>query len=86
VIDWGLTPQEAINLPNVIARGKKVRAEKDRAPDELVINLKSYGFNVDNSRGENSGLSIVLKQPNGELIGGVDPRREGVIAEISVNR
>jgi len=83
VIDWGLTPQEAINLPNVIARGEKVRAEKDRASDELVNELKSFGFNVDNSRGENSGLSIVLKNPNGELVGGVDPRREGVIGTIA---
>ena len=82
VIDWGLTPQQAIELPNVIARGEKVRAEKDRTSLELVNALKEAGFNVDNSRGENSGISMVLRQPDGTLIGGVDPRREGVVAEI----
>jgi hypothetical protein len=39
------------------------------------------GFTVDGSRGENSGLSIVLRHKSGTLEGGVDPRREGVIGE-----
>lgn len=81
VLDWGLTPQQAAELPNVVARGKVVRVEADTGSEVLVSELKSMGFTVDGSRGENSGLSLVLRHKNGTLEGGVDPRREGVIGE-----
>lgn len=79
VFDWNLTPQEAVALPNMVARNNKVRIEKSRATDELISGLKSTGFNVHESAGENSGLSVILKHADGRLEGGVDPRREGVI-------
>ena len=81
VLDWGLTPQQAAALPNVVARGKVVRVEANTGSEALISDLESMGFTVDGSRGENSGLSIVLRQKNGTLEGGVDPRREGVIGE-----
>ena len=79
VLDWGLTPQEAVDLPNMVARGDKVRLEKGRTEAQLFEGLQSLGYEVDQSRGENSGLSVVYKSVSGELIGGVDRRREGVI-------
>ena len=79
VLDWGLSPQEAINLPNMVARGDKVRIERERASPEILKVLNDYGFNVQESKGENSGLSMILRKPNGDLEGGVDPRREGTI-------
>jgi gamma-glutamyltranspeptidase/glutathione hydrolase len=79
VFDWGLRPQQAADLPNVVARGQTVRLEKDLASDSLIEAMKSYGFKVDASRGENSGISIILRKPDGSLEGGVDKRREGVI-------
>jgi len=79
VLDWGLSPQEAVELPNMVARGSKVRIEKERASDELVQGLKDYGFNVKESAGENSGLSVIFRNEEGVLMGGVDPRREGTI-------
>ena len=81
VLDWGLTPQQAAALPNVVARGKVVRVEANTGSEALISDLESMGFTVDGSRGENSGLSIVLRHKNGTLEGGVDPRREGVIGE-----
>ena len=82
VLDWNLSPAEAAALPNIVGRGDKIRAEKDKASAELVEALKSFGHNVDNSRGENSGLSIIYKHPDGRLEGGADPRREGVVGSL----
>ena len=82
VLQWGLTPQQAVGLPNLVARGDLVRIERDRASPELIQGLRDYGFKVKESAGENSGLSVVVKHADGELEGGVDPRREGVIEAI----
>lgn len=78
VLDWGLSPQEAIDLPNVVARGNSVRVEGARAPDGLIEGLEAYGLDVQESRGENSGIHAVLRHADGALEAGVDPRREGV--------
>ena len=99
ILDWGLSPQEAIELPNVIARNGSVRLEaknlKDAETDELdrgagavefgmveetVSALEGMGHKVRRSRGEISGLHIIYRQDDGTLIGGADPRREGVAA------
>jgi len=83
VIDWSLSPQEAVNLPNVVARGDTVRVESERASPEMLAAMRAFGFNIKESAGENSGLSVILRHKNGELEGGVDPRREGTIATVS---
>ena len=80
MLDWGLTPQEAIELPNVVARGDVVRVEDGMAP-QIVSGLAGLGFTLDANRGENSGLHIVRRMEDGTLIGGADPRREGVVGE-----
>ncbi|WP_299080534.1 gamma-glutamyltransferase family protein [uncultured Paraglaciecola sp.] len=82
VFDWGLSPQQAVDLPNLVARGKKVRLEKGAAPQSLVKALQDVGLDVDASRGENSGLSVILRKPDGSLEGAADKRREGVIGTL----
>lgn len=82
MIDWKLTPQEAVNLPNVVARGDRVRIESARADAAMIQAMRDHGFQVRESEGENSGLSVVLRRADGQLEGGVDPRREGTIAEL----
>ena len=82
VLDWGLTPQQAIDLPNVVARGDSVRIESSVASPTLVETMRQRGFNVKESLGENSGLSVVVQKPTGDYLGGVDPRREGTIASV----
>ena len=82
VLDWGLTPQQAIDLPNVVARGDTVRIESSRADSSLIEAVRLRGFNVKESSGENSGLSVVVRAPSGAYAGGVDPRREGTIASL----
>ena len=82
VLDWGLSAQQAVELPNLVARGDQVRIESELASQELIDGLRAYGFQVKESAGENSGLSVVLRKANGELEGGVDPRREGIIETV----
>jgi len=83
ILDWGLSPQEAINLPNMVARGDKVRIEQARASKALVDDLRDFGYDVQESAGENSGLSVVVRQADGRLVGGVDPRREGIVGTVN---
>jgi gamma-glutamyltranspeptidase/glutathione hydrolase len=79
VFDWGLSPQDAVDLPNMVVRGEKVRLEKDATPDSLIKALQDFGLNIDASRGENSGLSVIMRKPDGTLEGAADKRREGVV-------
>jgi len=85
VLEWGLSPQEAVNLPNMVARRGKVRIEQSRASSDLIEGLKRYGHEVEERGGENSGLSVIYQHPDGRLEGGVDPRREGVIELVELD-
>ena len=80
VLDWGMTPQDAIALPNVVARGDVVRVEES-FPPELLGALAAMGFTLDANRSENSGLHAIWRLEDGSLEGGADPRREGVARE-----
>ncbi len=84
VLDWGLSPQQAVELPNMVARNNRLRIEKDRAAPELIDALRATGFQVKESAGENSGLSVVYRHADGRLEGGVDSRREGVIELVNL--
>jgi len=79
IMSWGLSPQEAIDLPNMVAKTEQVRIEKNRAKPEIIQALRDYGLDVFESEGEISGLSAVLKLEDGTLQGGADPRREGTV-------
>ncbi|MET0544688.1 MAG: gamma-glutamyltransferase family protein [Caulobacterales bacterium] len=76
MIDWGLTPQEAVALPNIIARQGAVRIELAKTAPQAVDDLKKRGYAIADFAGETSGLHIVRAGPTG-LEGGADPRREG---------
>ena len=79
IMSWGLSPQEAIDLPNMVAKTEQVRIERHRAKPEIIQALRDFGYDVFESEGEISGLSAVLKLPDGTLQGGADPRREGSV-------
>ncbi|MCB1670876.1 MAG: gamma-glutamyltransferase [Gammaproteobacteria bacterium] len=79
IVDWGLSVQDAVDFPNIIARGETVRVEIGREPgSELAEQLQQAGYNVQESAGENSGLHVILVGEDG-LIGAADPRREGTV-------
>lgn len=79
IMRWGLSPQEAINLPNMVAKTEQVRIEKNRADRKIIQALRDFGYNVHESEGEISGLSAIVRHPDGRLEGGADPRREGTV-------
>ena len=78
VIDWKLPMQEALDLPNLIARGGDFYSEPGRFPPGVVDALRAKGVTFQAARGaEGSGLHGIMKVKNG-LEGGADDRREGV--------
>jgi gamma-glutamyltranspeptidase/glutathione hydrolase len=78
VTDWKLSMQDAIALPNLVARGDTYGAETDRFAPGVAQGLMARGVDVGAARGENSGLHGVLVK-DGKLTGGYDPRREGEV-------
>ncbi|TRO95292.1 gamma-glutamyltransferase [Glycocaulis profundi] len=77
MLDWGLSPEEAAALPNVVARGDVVSIESG-FDAELLAGLEALGHEIRGEQGENSGIHIIRRQPDGSLLGGADPRRDGV--------
>ena len=75
---WNLTPQQAIDLPNMIGRGSSFGGEADKLPPDVLAALKARGIEVRPGSGEESGLHAIVRR-NGRLEGGADPRREGVV-------
>jgi gamma-glutamyltranspeptidase/glutathione hydrolase len=78
VLDWKLSMQRAIALPNLIAIGDRYGAEVEKFPPGVLEGLKARGITLQPGRGENSGLHGVIVR-GGRLEGGADPRREGVV-------
>jgi gamma-glutamyltranspeptidase / glutathione hydrolase len=78
MLDWDLSPQDAFGLPNMIARSSPVALERGRATPQLVSGLEALGQKFrDGGGAENSGLHGIRLTSEG-LVGGADPRREGV--------
>ncbi len=79
VLAWKLSMQQAIELPNLIARGNDIAGETDRFSPALLAGLRDRGIDLQSGRAENSGLHGLLKHEDGTLEGGADSRREGVV-------
>lgn len=77
MLDWGMDPQSAVALPNVVARGTpSLEANFDPA---IRAGLAGLGQQISEARaGEGSGLHAIMLMPDGTLAGGADPRREGL--------
>jgi gamma-glutamyltranspeptidase/glutathione hydrolase len=78
LMDWKLPMQQALALPNLIARGDSYGAEVDKFDPAVVQGLAQKNIVLKSGGGaEGSGLHGVEVTPKG-LRGGADPRREGV--------
>lgn len=77
MIDWGMNPQEAANLANVISRNGSIRLEENNLEESIIVGLENMGHKVRRSKGEISGIHIIRKNADGTYEGGADPRREG---------
>ena len=79
VLDWKLSMQEAVNLPNLIAIGNYYAGEADKFSPDVLKGLADRGIVVRSGLGaEGSGLHGIIRRDDGRLDGGADPRREGV--------
>ncbi|WP_371134646.1 gamma-glutamyltransferase family protein [Phenylobacterium sp.] len=78
VLDWKLSMQAAIDLPNLVARGANYGAELGRMDPAIAAGLAAKGIVLKSGgAAEGSGLHGVKALPGGGLEGGADPRREG---------
>lgn len=77
VLDWDLNVQQAIDLPKVTNRNGSTVLESETSIVHLEGPLKAMGHKV-MIRQLNSGLHGIMID-DGQLIGGADPRREGLV-------
>ena len=81
VLEWGLTPQQAINLPNFGSMNGPTLLEEKRFPPATVDALRARGAEV-RELNMTSGLQAITRSQVGGKkmwLGGADPRREGVV-------
>ena len=82
VLHWGMTPQQAIDLPNFGALGASMVLEEKRFSAGTLQSLRARGAEV-RELALTSGIQAIVKQPmvgnSNNWISGTDPRREGVV-------
>jgi gamma-glutamyltranspeptidase / glutathione hydrolase len=81
ILNWGLLPQEAINLPNFASLNGPTLLEEKRFPAATIEALKARGHEV-REINMTSGLQAITRgQAHGQplWLGGADPRREGIV-------
>ena len=78
VLQWGLSPQAAVDLPNFGTLGGPLVLEQDRFSPATVQALQQRGHTV--QEGELTSGAQALVRRGGVWLGGADPRREGIVA------
>jgi gamma-glutamyltranspeptidase/glutathione hydrolase len=81
VLNWGMSPQQAIALPNFGTVGGPMVLEAGRFVPATLSALRERGHDV-REQALTSGLQAVVKQINhgkSAWISGADPRREGEV-------
>ncbi|OIN01460.1 gamma-glutamyltransferase [Idiomarina sp. MD25a] len=78
LIDWNLDMQQAIDLGHVTNRNDYTALEKGRDIATLKEVLEKRGHDV-KVIDLNSGIHGITVLPTGQLQGGADPRREGIV-------
>ena len=76
MLNWGMTPAEAVAMGHVTASGGRVDLEQGTEAAALQEAMIAYGLEA-RVRDLNSGLAI-MEMENGAITGAADPRREGV--------
>lgn len=77
MLDWDLDPQRAVSLPNLLNRNGPTELEMTPGAGPLADGLRRLGHEVQPMTAP-SGLQAIRLLPGGGLVGGADPRREGV--------
>lgn len=74
---FGLDPAQAAALPHVSQRNRGSVALEPGTPEAISTGLVARGHQVE-TKNQNSGVHTIMIGENGDLMGGADPRREGV--------
>lgn len=77
ILDWGMDPQEAIDLPHVVNLNGPTRVEQGDRGEAFTQALEALGHEVIPSN-LNSGLHVIMIGTDG-LVGAADIRREGAV-------
>ena len=83
LLDWHLPMQQAIDLPNLIARPNAITGETTRMAPGMVDALAQRGISVQPGNGEDSGLHGFFWR-DGRWDAAADSRRDGTVAQASV--
>ncbi len=86
VLAWKLSLKQAIELPNLIARGDTFSGELARFSPAVITGLRERGIELRSGRAENSGLHGLMRRADGTYEGAADSRREGVARNLASGR
>jgi gamma-glutamyltranspeptidase/glutathione hydrolase len=80
LLNWGLGPQQAINLPNFGTLNGPTLLEEKLFSSDTVNELNARGHSVRETT-MTSGLQAIARDPESSVrwLGGADPRREGLV-------
>lgn len=76
-VDWGRNPQQAVSAPHLVNRFGTFDIEAGTTATGLEGALQEAGFETQ-VRALTSGLHAIALE-GGRLVGGADPRREGIV-------
>lgn len=76
---WRLPLDQAVALPNLVARGERFDGEAGRFPAPVRTALREHGVDIRSGAGEDSGLHGVFLR-DGRWQWAADPRRDGTAA------
>ncbi len=81
VLDWGMSPQQAIALPNFGTVGGPVVVEAGRVAPASLAALRERGHEVREQALTSGVQAVVRRTVDGKLVwvSGADPRREGEV-------
>mgnify|MGYP001186500749 FL=1 len=78
ILDWQMNPQQAAAMPHFCNRNGTTDIESHAGAERFSAALTDMGHEV-RIRNLNSGLHLIQRLPSGGLLGGADPRREGLV-------
>jgi gamma-glutamyltranspeptidase/glutathione hydrolase len=84
LLAWKLPLKQAIELPNLIARGDTFSGEIAKFAPALLVGLRERGIELKSGHAEGSGLHGIVRLADGTYEGAADSRREGVARMLSV--
>jgi gamma-glutamyltranspeptidase/glutathione hydrolase len=78
ILDRGLDPQTAVDLPNIGSRNGPTELERGTKAEALASKLEALGEATE-IVDQNSGLQVIVRSA-GRWLGGADSRREGTVS------